>query len=279
MTELSTENVLHPRQVSELNEDKSRLERMLGSAPYIRNQLQDGGANVAKQIKGIDKMLEQAPKSFSPDEIDAAVKTEELLRESWLNGMPTQAEMRRNPSGAVDKNRAWSGRNKTSILQWKQLRRRLHASGVSKHRLSDEGDISNIEMYRPEGGPGELNMHNEQIPGKVMNLPPAGAGPAAVMSDEQAEMLKEINPELHDKMALLSNDQRAEVLRLVDNLIGGVKPKPKKLKKPKGSYNESPIALLRAEAKSLGINVFQKGREQLRTEIAERSGALTGEKG
>ncbi len=30
---------------------------------------------------------------------------------------------------------------------------------------------------------------------------------------------------------------------------------------------------LRAEAKALGINVFQKGREQLRAEIAERKAA------
>jgi hypothetical protein len=276
MTDLSTGNVLHPRQVSELNEDKSRLERMLGSAPYIRNQLQDGGANVMKQIKGIDKMLEQAPKPIPKEQLDVAVKTEESLRKSWLEGMPTQAEMRRNPSGAVDKNRSWSDRNKTSILQWKQLCRRLHASGVSKYRLADEGDISNIEIYRPEGGPQELNMHNEQIPGKVMNLPPAGAGPATVMSDEQAEMLQSINPELHGKMALLSNDQRAEVLGLVDNLIGGIKSKPKK---PKGSYNESPIAILRAEAKALGISLFQKGREQLRTEIAERSGAPVAKEG
>ncbi|KKL86601.1 hypothetical protein LCGC14_1943110 [marine sediment metagenome] len=113
-------------------------------------------------------------------------------------------------------------------------------------------------------------MHNEQIPGKIMNLPPAGAGPAAVMSDEQADMLQSINPELHGKMALLSNDQRAEVLGLVDSLMAGEKPKPKK---PKKSYHDSPIALLRAEAKTLGINVFQKGREQLRTEIAEKKAA------
>ena len=277
MTELSTENVLHPRQVTELNDEKAQLENMLGSAPHIRGQLQDGGANVAKQIKGIDKMLVQAPKPFLPDQIDDAVKTEELLRETWLGGMPTQAEMRRNPSGAVDKNRAWSDRHAASVAKWKNLRRRLHASGISSHRLSDEGDISNIEMFRPTGGSDELNMHNEQIPGKIMNLPPAGAGPAAVMSDEQADALKALNPELHGKMALLSNDQRAEVLGLVDNLMAG-KTQVKRTKKPQGSYHDSPIAILRAEAKALGISLFQKGREQLRTEIAERSGALTGEK-
>lgn len=271
MFETSTDNVLHPRQVVELNDNKAKLEGMLGSAAFIRNQLQDGGANVNKQIKGIDKMLDQAPQPISADQIDGAVKTERLLRESWLEGMPTQAEMRRNPPGAVDKNTSWQKRTKTQVAQWKNLRRRLHASGISKHKLADEGDISNIEMYRPAGGSGEMSMDNAQIPqNKTTHLPSPGAGQTVVMSGEQGEMLKSINPELHGKMALLNNDQRAEVLGLVDSLMAGEKPKPKK---PKKSYNDSPIALLRAEAKTLGINVFQKGREQLRTEIAEKKAA------
>jgi hypothetical protein len=219
MTELSTANLLHPRQVSELNETKAKLGGMLAAAPYIRAQLEDGGANVAKQIQGIDKMLEQAPKPYAPGEIDAAVKMEAQLRSEWLGGMPTQAEMRRNPPGAVDKNTAWQKHTKEKVLQWKHLRRRLHATGISEHRLADEGDISNVEMFRPVGGSGEMNMDNAQIPGAMMKLPPAGAGPASVMSDEQAEVLKDVNPELHDRMALLSNEQRAEVLALADNLI------------------------------------------------------------
>ncbi len=86
-------------------------------------------------------------------------------------------------------------------------------------------------------------------------------------------MLKSVNPELHGKMALLSNDQRADVLGLVDSYIQGTKSvaekKPRR-KKPKGSYNESVFAQLRAEAKVLGINTYGKGREDLRKLIAER---------
>ena len=99
---ITTENVLHPRQVVDLNETKARLEGILGAAPFIRNQLQDGGALVAKQIDELDKMLDQAPRAFSADEIDGAVKLEAELRQGWMGGMPTQAEMRRNPPGAVE---------------------------------------------------------------------------------------------------------------------------------------------------------------------------------
>lgn len=273
MTELSTDNLLHPRQVTELNDEKAQLERMLGSASFIRGQLADDGANVFKQIKGIDKMLEQAPQPIPADQVDAAVKTEKLLREAWLDGMPTQAEMRRNPPGAVDKNTSWQKRTKTQVMQWKHLRRRLHASGISKHRLADEGDISNIEMFRPVGGSAEMSMDNAQIAQtRTTNLPPPGAGPVTVMSDEQADMLKSINPELHGKMALLSNDQRAEVLGLVDSLMTGTEKKPRK-KRDVGSYNDSEIARLRAEAKDLDINTYGKGREDLRKLIADRKAA------
>ena len=141
MTELAitTENLLHPRQVTELTETKAKLEGMLDAPEYIRNQLQDGGAAVQKQIKSITKVLEQAPKPFEAADIDTAVKLEERLRADWLEGMPTQTEMRRNPPGAEDKNRSWNARKKTAVLQWKHLRRRLHASGISEYRLADEG--------------------------------------------------------------------------------------------------------------------------------------------
>ncbi len=217
---ISTENVLHPRQVVDLTETKARLEGIMGAAPYIRNQLQDGGAMVQKQIGGIDKMLEQAPKPLPADQIDEAVKLEATLREDWLDGMPTQAEMRRNAPGCVDKNMAWDRAKKRSVLAWKQLKRRLHASGISEHRLADEGDISNIEMFRPRGGSGEMSMDNAQIPERsVTKFPPPGAGPAAVMSDAQSAMLKSIKPELHDKMALLDNVTRAAILDVIDQRI------------------------------------------------------------
>ncbi len=214
MTELSTESVLHPRQVAELKEAKAGLAEMLNAPSYIRNQLADSGAGVQRQMCDVDNMLKQAPEPIPPDQIDAAVKTEKLLREKWLEGMPTQAEMRRNPPGAVDKNMSWQKKTKTAVAQWKRLRRELHAAGISEHHLADEGDVSNIEMYRPRGGSGEMGMDNAQIPGKDYHLPPPGAGSVAVMSDKDKAVLEENNPELLETMATLTNEQRGEVLEL-----------------------------------------------------------------
>lgn len=213
---ITTENLLHPRQVSELSEAKARLQGILSAPAFVREQLQDGGAMVAKQIKDIDKMLDQAPVAFAADEIDEAVKLEATLRERWSGSdMPTKAEMRRNSPGCVDKNLAWSRRYKQDVGCWKHLCRRLHASGISKHRQADEGDISNIEMFRPSGGSAELSMDNAQIPGTIMKLPPAGAALPAVMSEADRELLAEVHPRLLDQMGTFTNEQRAEVLDVV----------------------------------------------------------------
>ena len=239
MTELSTENLLHPRQVTELKESKEKLAGMLTAPLYIRNQLADGGAGVAKQMKDIDRMLEQAPKPIPAEEIDAAVKTEELLREGWLDGMPTQAEMRRNPPGAVDKNIAWSKKHGKGVLRWKNLRRRLHASGISEHRLADEGDVSNIEMFRPRGGVGEMNLDTAQIEGKDYRLPPPGAGQVAIMNEKDAGVLAEINPELLAAMGTLTNEQRAQVLEAVRALPEAKEPaKPPKRSSKKKEWTD-----------------------------------------
>ena len=227
MTQVSTTNLLHPRQVSELTDSNKRLRAMLNSGPHVTDQLQDGGAHVSKQIKDNEKLLEQAPALIPKDEIDEAVKLEKKLRAEWLKGMPTQAEMRKNPPGAVDKNMAWQKTTKKKQLQWKHLRRRLHASGISEHKLSDEGDISNVEIYRPKGGSGEMSMDNAQIPGKNFFLPNK-VTMAAVMDDEEEAFLKENAPDVLEKMPLWNNEMRHKVLdkvreimaeRIVSNLV------------------------------------------------------------
>lgn len=265
MTELPTENVLHPRQTAELKETKARLAGMLSAPPYIRDQLADGGANVQKQIRDIDNMLKQAPEPIPPDEIDAAVKTEKLLREKWLEGMPTQAEMRRNPPGAVDKNMSWQKKTKTAVAQWKRLRRQLHASGISEHHLADEGDVSNIELYRPRGGSGEMGMDNAQIAGKDFHLPPPGAGPVVIMSDKDADVLRETNPELLAAMATLSNDQRGEVLEMVRTIA--------KLEEPKSDTGDSNVnvhAPLKLKRKGMSSEAKAAASERMKAVWAER---------
>ncbi len=289
----TTANVLHPRQVVELNDTKRKLESILAGPQIIGGIVQDKG-HAGRQLTDTDRMLAQAPQAIPQDEIDAAVKLETELREGWSGSdMPTHAEMRRNAPGCVDKHRAWEMRHKTEVLRWKNLRRRLHASGISKHKQDDEGDISNVEMYRPVGGSAELNLDNAQIPGKVMKLPPAGCGLPAVMHEEDIAILKEINPALLDQMATFDNEQRTMVLDLVRQYralssegeagagAAQVRAKPVRQKrtkraksqKAKESYNNSELAALRAEAKKLGINSYAKGRDVLREEINARKAA------
>ncbi len=273
----TTKPLLRPRQTEELKEEVGRLRQMLSASPHIAHRIEDRG-QLTKNLRAADHDLQtQAPTAYGEDELDVATKRSAELQDRMLEAMPTQAEMRRNPPGAVDKHRRWERRNKARLNEWKNIQLRLHQNGYGD--LPDATDLANFERFRPAGGAQELNMDNAQIQGKIIQLPPAGAAPAAVMSDEQADMLKSVSPELHGKMALLSNEQRAEVLGLVDSLMQdtqSVKPieelaekKPRR-RKPKGSYNESAIAQLRVEAKTLGINSYGKGREQLRTEIAER---------
>ncbi len=290
---ISTANVLHPRQVVELNDTKRKLESILAGPQVIGGIVQDKG-HAGRQLTDTDRMLAQAPKAIPADEIDAAVKLETELRERWSGSdMPTHAEMRRNAPGCVDKHRAWDSKYKATVLRWKQIRRRLHASGISEHRQADEGDISNVEMYRPVGGSAEMSLDNAQIPGKIMKLPPAGAALPAVMSEADRAILQEINPELLDRMATFDNEQRASVLDLVRHYAtlssegeagagaaqvraNPVQPKkrgrgrPRKSAKAKESYNNSELAALRAEAKELGINSFAKGKDVLREEIDAR---------
>lgn len=215
----TTTNVLHPRQVTDITERKRRLEKMLAGPEWVTRQLQDGGKAVMNQVGELDRMLTQAPKPFAADEVDDAVRLEGELRTAWLKGMPTQAEMRKNMPGAVDKHRNWEQRCKAKVLQWKHLRRRLHASGISEHRLADEGDVSNIEIFRPRGGAQELAPDNAQIPGQDYFLPPAGAGPAVVLRDEDRALLQAINPELLAEMATLSNEERGRVVSTVRQLL------------------------------------------------------------
>jgi len=263
-----TDNLLHPRQVSELKEEKARLDGMLRAPEYIRSQLQDNGANATRRIRDIDKVLEQAPPPIPADQIDEAVRTEAALRAEWTAGMPTAAEMRRNAAGSVDKHIAWEKRNKDNVLKWKHLRRRMHASGLSDHKLVEENDVSNIEMFRPVGGSQELNMHNEQIPGKDFYFPDK-ITPVAVMNSDDDAFLKKHDPELHSAMALMDNDSRAKVLDLIHQIRNApleATPKPKKAKAKKakvdGRRNISPEERIRRSEHMKMIHAEKKRKRE-----------------
>lgn len=175
--------LLRPHQVEEMRDEERRLTETLQAPPHISNQVQDRPAMV-RQLRRLRQQLQtQAPTEYPETEKDAAVQREAALREQFTAGMPTQAEMRRNPSGAVDKNRAWSQRNKDAILEWKNIRLRLHAGGDLPNTLADARDIANIEMFRPHAASHELTMRGEQIPGKEWYMPTGAIPIRNVMSN------------------------------------------------------------------------------------------------
>lgn len=178
-----------------------------------------------RQIRAIDRQLQtDAPRPYSESERDAAVARERDLREKIREGMCTQAEMRRNPAGATDKHRAWEKARKADVLEWKNVRVRMHASGMIDS-VRDAQDVANIETFRPAHASHELNMDNAQIPGKDIYLPSGPIAVRNVMSDEDREAHKawleaEVQRQVNERMAAI--EQKIESLKAQAD----VAPKP-----------------------------------------------------
>lgn len=225
----NTAQLLRPHQLGDMTEEKDRLENMLNGPSHIRSQIQDRG-EVSRQLRHIRRQLEtQTPQPYKSKDKDDAVGRMKQLEGEIQEGMLTHEEMRKNPHGAVDHHRKWERANKAKILELKNIRLRMHASDDSPDKLEDERDVANIEDLRPAYRAGGLSMDGAQIPGKEYYMPP-DVSPVAVMSEEQSKLLEEVDPKLHARMALLSNDQRADVLDLIDGLVADEKPENAKAK-------------------------------------------------
>ena len=206
----SVQTLMRPDQISDTKEEISRLEHAIQQP-----DLQDRPLAL-RQIKSLQTSLEaETPIPFNDADVDLAVRAERDLREDMVaDGMPTRAEMRRCPPGAVAKHQHWEARNKEKIRQWKYIRRRLNIG-------SPDRDIANFEQYRPTGGASELNMDGALIKGKDIFLPSPNAGPVVVMNEAEAEVLKKLEPEIYEQMAVLSNEQRSKVLEFVQGMMAG----------------------------------------------------------
>jgi len=227
-------NLLRPEQVLETKSEVSRIEGMLNDP---KGAVQDKPAAI-RQLQSMNNMLEtQTPKEYDVTVKDAAARREVELREGMVaDGMPTQTEMRSCPPGAVNKLLVWESRNKKNLSEWKHITQRLNAG-------SQDPDLANFEKYRPHGGAQELSMDNAVIAPKTMHLPPAGAGPVSVMSEAEHEVLKQMDPEIADMMALASNDQRSQILKAVREVMVAEQEAPKK---PKRKLSEEHLAKLAA---------------------------------
>lgn len=198
-------NLLRPQQATDLADEKTKLERSLNN-PHI----QDKGA-VVRALKRINHQLEtQTPKPYEGADLDRAVKREAQLRAEILRGMPSQEEMRKSPPGAVGKHQAWEKRVKAKMNEWKHLRLRLNAG-------TTDPDVANFERYRPSES--TLNMHNPLISGKQFFMPTT-SGPAVMFTEEQLAFLREAAPEVAERLASMTNAQRAEVRDLAETGLG-----------------------------------------------------------
>lgn len=155
-------HLLRPRQVAAMTEEVQRIDEML-RLPASQLVGVDIPAAIRQRNNMKAQLEAQTPRPFAPEERDEAMKLEAQLREELTLGMPTQAEMRRNPPGAVDKHRVWEKQNKRKIIAWKNHRLRMHVTGMLGSMPEDATDVSNLEMYRPRGGSHELSMDFAQI--------------------------------------------------------------------------------------------------------------------
>lgn len=201
---------LGAHQVTELLNEKQAIEEALTAPSHVSAQIQNRG-QMRRQVSHIDRQLHNdAPKAYRQDEIDSAVKREQELRDKWTAGMPTQAEMRRSPAGAIDKHRSWERANKRDILEWKNIRRRLHATGLIDDH-PDAREVSNIEQFRPVHASHELPMDNKLVAGKDIYLPPGPIAVRNVMSDEDKAAMLERDIQIAAAAAKAAVDRLLEI--------------------------------------------------------------------
>lgn len=195
--QIDTKPLLRPTQLANAQEERANMEYKLRS-PHIEDK-----GTVRRQLKRLEESLAvQTPKAFIDKEKDAAVRLEADLRDKILEGMLSQEEMRKNPPDAVARHMAWEKANKSRIQQWKNLKLRMNVG-------NDDDSVANFEIHRPVTG--TMNMDNAQIQGKMFFMPPDGAKRGVAFTDEQLAILELVSPGLRDRLALLNNEQRAEV--------------------------------------------------------------------
>lgn len=216
--------LMRPRQVQRAKDEARRIDEMLRQPQHVLQNVDVPQA--MRHRKALARQLhESEPAAPSEGERDALAKSEAELRKKIRAGMPTQAEMRRNPAGAVDKHRSWEKRNKKDILRWKNARLRMHAGNMLGDDVpADASDVANIETFRPAGGSDELNMHNCQIEGKSFFFPSGGIEPKNVASDDDRARWEKEKIELTAMLAAKGHSASADALvRLVGSEEGARK--------------------------------------------------------
>ena len=148
------------RQIEDLKVEIAGMESMLDDP---KSRLEDRGGMVQTLRRMSQELHDGSPPDTTPMQRDALDREEKALRAEIVPAMPSQAEMRKCPPGAIGKHRAFEEAFKAKILRWKNIRRTLNKG-------NEDPDISNLELYR--GKDSTLNMDNAVVPGKDYFIPP-----------------------------------------------------------------------------------------------------------
>jgi hypothetical protein len=145
-------NFLKPREVASLEADKQvQMDNLRSGDPKIDK------ASCVKNLKKIDKMLEQAPPDLTPEQRTKVAKKIEELEADIKVGMLSHQEMRANPDGAVDQNIAWLKQKKAKVFAWQNLNAALH-KGIPQEMAND---LFNVDRLRPRTN--QLNLDSAQV--------------------------------------------------------------------------------------------------------------------
>lgn len=171
--------LLRPPQIKILEDERKLLNDQL-NGPW-KHLIQNQG-QVRRRLQDVERQLaEGKPQPVTGAERDRLANRERELREKFTQGMLSQEEMRKNPPGAVDHHRRWESTNKNDILEWKEIRLRLHADNSDPQTWNR--DEANIELFRPEGARGRVRL-DAQIPGVSALTPEAKANYDQVFPSE-----------------------------------------------------------------------------------------------
>ncbi len=280
-------NLMRPHEVEDAKGEVRNIRDALEAPAYIRGKVTDL-PNMAKRRSRLEAQIDAyAPKPFKEEELDKAIALSNELESKIREGMPTSAEMRRNPPGAVSKHIGWQKTKSKMVQAWKTVQLRLRESGAVADHLVYGHDIANVERIRPTGhDTRELNMDYAQITGKDIKYGKE-VGKTTVFNEEQLAMLQQLDPDMRGQLFSLNQVQRARVKDFVQAVIDGdidadgnelaSRPKTAADSVSLGFTNVSAASLddltmaqLRSRAKQKGINTFKMGKEAIKSAIMEQ---------
>lgn len=253
-----TTNLLKPNQVTELREELAQIEQTLNAPPHIRARISDPRA-MQKRRKALRDQLDRfTPRPYRKDELDARIDEMNDLSDFIATGMPSSAEMRRNPAGAVGKHMSWEKRTERAVARYKHVGLRLLATGAVPDHLKHGSDVASVERLRALDTPNDL-QDGAQIPKTTDYHFGHDVGNSVVFSDDEIEAATALDPEIAGQLALLDNDQRAAVKRQIAEMLAGPAA-PQEENKP--SYTD----ITRAANKH-GIKTFGRKKDEILADL------------